>query len=104
MEIPVHLGRVRKVAGLEFCWWGPSQWYKWRWHRTHIDLGILSIYGIERPWLWMPLAWAIKPMRVWYHWRYCYSKRGQQRAWVFRNRLEVAVRRGNPLVLSPEDD
>ena len=61
---PVH------IFGLDFCWWGWGEWHKWRWHGMHIDLGPLSIYGIRRPHLWLPLAWAIKPMRWAYHRRF----------------------------------
>jgi len=68
----LHVGEVaasksHKFLGLELCWWGWGQWYKWRWNRTHIDLGPLTLYGIQRPWLWLPLAWAIKPARLLYH-------------------------------------
>jgi hypothetical protein len=58
-----------KIFGIELSWWGMSQWYKWRWNGTHIDMGPLSIYGIAQPpnLLWRTLALAIKPMRYVYH-------------------------------------
>ena len=62
--------KLGNLFGLEFVWWGFSQFHKWRWQITHIDLGPVSIYGITHPWMWMPLAWLIKPLRMWYHWRY----------------------------------
>ena len=71
LNIDVDRANTVKFAGLEFSWWGILQAHKWRWHGTHIDLGPLSIYGIKRQWLWLPLAWDIWPLRAWYHWRYC---------------------------------
>lgn len=65
------VANIAKFFGLEFCWWGVRQSHKWRWNITHIDLGPISIYGIKRPHLWMPLAWAILPLRIWYHRYYC---------------------------------
>jgi len=55
------------LLGLEFCWWGWSEWYKWRWHGDHIDLGPLSVYGIKRGWLWWPVLIAIAPLRFAYN-------------------------------------
>lgn len=57
----------KRMAGLQFVWWGKTQWYKWRWNETHADMGMLSIYGIKRPLLWLPLKWLMKPMRLYYH-------------------------------------
>lgn len=56
-----------------FCWWGFGQIHKWRWNVTHIDLGPISIYGIKHPWVWLPLAWLIKPLRILYHRRFKYG-------------------------------
>lgn len=64
------VGAGRRLLGLTLVWWGWSQAHKWRWNGTHIDLGPLSIYDIERQWLWRPLAALIWPLRRWYHWRY----------------------------------
>ena len=63
-------GDTHQLFGLGFTWWGWNYWFLWRWNGTHIDLGPLTIRGIKRPWLWLPLAWLIKPLRIWYHWWY----------------------------------
>lgn len=67
MHVEGYAARPKRMFGLEIFWWGFGQWYKWRWHGDHVDLGPLSIYGIERPWLWSPLRIGIKPMRWAYH-------------------------------------
>ena len=48
-------------------YWGFSQWYKWRWNWTHIDMGIISIYKLKNHKLWAIMAFLIWPMRVFYH-------------------------------------
>ena len=48
-------------------WWGSSQWYKWCWNETHIDLGPISIYNLKRKWFWKIIAFIIFPMRLFYH-------------------------------------
>ena len=48
-------------------WWGFSQWYKWRWNETHIDLGPISIYKLKQLWFWKIIALIIWPMRFLYH-------------------------------------
>lgn len=48
-------------------WWGWSQWYKWRWNSTHIDLGPLSVYEIRASWFWKIVAFLIVPLRTMYH-------------------------------------
>ena len=70
----MHLGNAirakpHKLFGYELCWWGFSQWYKWRWHGDHIDLGPLSIYNIgpRSRWAWSIVAFLIKPFRYAYH-------------------------------------
>lgn len=64
--------------GLEFIFWNWTQAHKWRWHRTHIDFGILSIYNLPQTgWkykFWEFIAFLIKPMRRYYHKKYVYSK------------------------------
>jgi hypothetical protein len=69
-EESATIGRQMKLGGLKFVWWGQSQWYKWRWHDTHADLGWLSIYGIQNPKRWFLLKWLMRPMRLYYHKRY----------------------------------
>lgn len=62
------------IAGKELgnvCWWGWSEVHRWRWNHTHIDLGPLSANELKRLWLWRIVAILIKPLRMWYHWRYC---------------------------------
>ena len=56
-------------------WWGWSEIHRWRWNHTHIDLGPLSVYELKRLWLWRTVAFVIKPLRMWYHWRYCSTSR-----------------------------
>jgi len=48
-------------------WWGWSQWYKWRWNVTHIDLGPISIYELRLVWFWKIIAFMTLPMRLMYH-------------------------------------
>lgn len=76
---PIPLGKccvggTKKMWSLEFTWWGRNQWYKWRWHRTHIDLGMLSIYDLPQKgpgrWFWRFISILIKPMRWLYHRRF----------------------------------
>ena len=55
-----------KIGKLEFTWWGFSEIHKWRWNITHIDLGVISIYGLKSS-LWKILAFLIKPLRKKYH-------------------------------------
>lgn len=56
-------------------WWGWSQWYKWRWNETHIDLGMISVYDLKRMWFWRIVAFLVKPLR-WYYNRYRVTYRG----------------------------
>lgn len=67
---------VGKQRG-NLCWWGWSEAHKWRWHGTHIDLGPVSVYELKRLWLWRVVAILIKPLRMWYHWRYCSPRRSR---------------------------
>lgn len=62
----IIIAKTFKIGKLLFCWWGFSQWYKWRWNITRIDLGCLSINGLKSK-RWIILAWLIKPMRWYYH-------------------------------------
>ncbi len=63
MPLTVIVGKkLLKLGNLELVWWGLSQSYKWRWNITHIDLGVISIYGLKSP-LWNILAFLIKPLR-----------------------------------------
>jgi hypothetical protein len=62
----VH-GRMVEGRWLDLCWWGWSEWYKWRWHGDHIDLGPLSVYRIRRRWLWWPVLIVIAPLRFAYN-------------------------------------
>ena len=62
IPLKVIIGKTFKLGNLEFTWWGLSQKYKWRWNITHIDLGVVSIYGIKSK-LWRILAWLILPLR-----------------------------------------
>jgi len=66
VPLSVITGKTIQLGNLEFTWWGLSQWYKWRWYGTHIDLGVVSIYGLKSKW-WIILAWLVKPMRYYYH-------------------------------------
>jgi len=68
-QVPAIVGKTLfKPFGWEFVWWGFGQWYKWRWHKGHIDLGALSVYGFrENHWFWRIVAIFIKPLRMWYH-------------------------------------
>lgn len=70
-------GIKKKIFGLEFVWWGQSQWYKWRWNVTHIDMGWFSIYGLPNKgigkYFWLFIAFICKPMRVMYY-KYFASK------------------------------
>ena len=75
------IGKPSKLCGLEYTWWGRSQWYKFRWQGDHIDLGVVSFYelpqnGIGRI-FWVGVSIFIKPLRWWYHKRYVYSAKGQ---------------------------
>lgn len=74
-------GIQRQWNNLEFVWWGKSQWYKFRWHGDHIDLGVFSIYNLPESGagkvFWRIVSMLIKPLRVLYHKRYVYSVRGQ---------------------------
>lgn len=67
------LSRKPRVIGrYEFVWWGKSQFHKWRWNLTHIDMGPLSVYNIpEDSKFWKLVADIIKPLRWWYHKNYC---------------------------------
>lgn len=66
--IPAIIGRTYKIGCWEFTWWGLSQIHKWRWHKSHIDLGALSIYGFRYNHLfWRTIALIVKPLRWYYH-------------------------------------
>jgi len=75
---------ARKFMGFSFTWWGMPQWYKFRWNKTHIDLGVLSVYDLPQKGLgyllWRIVSIVIKPLRIWYHWRYVYRIRAQIRS------------------------
>lgn len=58
----------------DIVWWGPSQWYKWRWFEDHIDLGMLSIYNLKKYYFWRVVSIIIWPMRRFYHLFYCSSQ------------------------------
>ena len=58
----------------DIVWWGFSQIHKWRWNETHIDLGCISVYNLKRKWFWKCVAFLIKPLRMFYHWRYVNEK------------------------------
>jgi len=79
LRMDVVRGRTRRLCGVEVTWWGLSQAHKWRWHGTHIDLGPVSVYGLPRSgpgaWAWRAVSVAAKPLRLWYHWRYCREPR-----------------------------
>lgn len=62
-NLAAYTAKPVRIGNLCFCWYGLRQWYKWRWNVTHVDLGPLSIYGIKRPALWLPLRLAIWPLR-----------------------------------------
>jgi len=69
--LPVIIGCKIKVGSWEFVWWGFSQLHKWRWHKSHIDLGALSVYGFRyNHWFWREIAFLIKPLRCKYHRRF----------------------------------
>ena len=66
--LPFHLW------DLDVTYWGWSQWYKWRWNVTHIDMGIISIYNLPQKGIgrlfWRFVSICIKPMRMLYHRRF----------------------------------
>lgn len=70
-------GKDKHFLGLKLVYWGTSQSHKWRWHKTHIDLGIISIYDLPQKGIgklfWKLIAWIIKPMRIYYHRKYVYK-------------------------------
>ena len=66
----IIIGGTRRFGKIEITWWGSAQKYKWRRHLTHIDLGWLSIYNLPK-WVVRVVGFLIKPMRVYYHGRYC---------------------------------
>lgn len=70
-----------KNLSKKITWWGFSQWYKFRWHKTHIDLGIISIYELPQKGIgkifWSLIAIIIKPLRIWYHKKHVYSIKAQ---------------------------
>ena len=74
-------GKTKLIFGLKIVYWGRSQWYKFRWHKTHIDLGIFSIYKLPQNGVgalfWRMVAILVKPLRWWYHKKYVYSIGGQ---------------------------
>lgn len=69
--IPIDPCLIGKQVTTSVTWWGWSQWYKFRWHGDHIDLGPLSVYGIpaEGPgqWFWRTVSILVKPLRWAYH-------------------------------------
>jgi hypothetical protein len=74
---PYHLKQDVIIAKQfrNVSWWGFSQIHKWRWNQTHIDLGCISIYNLKRIWFWKIVAFIIKPLRIWYQWKYCKQRR-----------------------------
>jgi len=58
---------VSKDITENISWWGFSQWYKWRWNGTHIDLGPISIYELKKKHIWEVVAFLIWPFRLFYH-------------------------------------
>jgi hypothetical protein len=64
MYIECH---ITKNLSKNTVWWGFSQWYKWRWNKTHIDLGIMSTYKLKQMWFWSCVAFLIWPLRLFYH-------------------------------------
>lgn len=71
-------GKSITIFGLMVTYWGLSQIYKWRWNVTHFDMGIISIYNIPQKgtgkYLWLIIAFIFKPMRIYYHNKYCKVK------------------------------
>ena len=74
-------GKAIKIGNIKVVYWGKCQWYKFRWNFTHIDLGIISVYNLPvnkvSSLFWIFLAIIIKPLRIWYHYRYVYSIKGR---------------------------
>lgn len=68
------------TRNIEWFGWAGS---RWRWHRTHIDIGPLSIYNLKAPHFWRFVSFLIWPMRAWYRWR---------RAPGWEKRLKEALR------------
>ncbi len=68
------IGKSKKIFSVKFVWWGRSQWYKWRWNTTHIDMGCLSVYDLPTKgigkYFWLLVAFCCKPMRKMYHKRF----------------------------------
>ena len=57
---------VGRALTADVRWWGWSQWYKWRWNETHIDLGPVSVYNLHNR-SWPVIAFLIVPLRLLYH-------------------------------------
>ena len=66
---------IRLFGSKDVLWWGRSQWYKWRWNITHIDLGIISVYNLKCYWFWRIVSILVWPMRKFYHRFYVYKNR-----------------------------
>ena len=70
-KIPAIVGKDLTIGKITFVLWGFSEFWKWRWQKDHIDLGILSIYGFKRNHLfWRIIAIIAYPMRWNYHRRF----------------------------------
>ena len=65
-EFDIIAGETKEVGKVKFVWWGISQWYKWRKHETHIDLGVLSLYNLPK-WVVEVMGFWIQPLRIMYH-------------------------------------
>ncbi|KKN72649.1 hypothetical protein LCGC14_0408910 [marine sediment metagenome] len=78
-EADAILGNTLNIKGWQLTWWGFSQWYKWRWHKSHIDLGCLSVYGFRHNhWFWRFVALTIKPLRWNYNRRFPIPSQGER--------------------------
>lgn len=71
-------GKKANFINLEIVWWGWSQSHKWRWNRSHIDMGFISIYNLPQKgilaWFWKFIAFLCKPLRKRYHRIYIENK------------------------------
>jgi hypothetical protein len=68
------LGQSKEFGKIKYVYWGKSQWYKFRWNGTHIDLGPFSFYDLPQKGIgaifWILVALIIKPLRIWHHKKY----------------------------------
>ena len=66
-DVPVIEGKSFTWGPCTFVWWGFGKGERWRWCKSHIDIGPLSVFGFKKSyWFWRIIAVLIKPMRLIY--------------------------------------